>query len=76
MDLFDEGAHQGFPIQADLVFAFDLGEDFGDVEGLAGLSQYVNNPIHIGHPFLAFGFGPLRLWILHLADDAELGRKQ
>jgi hypothetical protein len=46
MDLFDEGAHQGFPIQADLVFAFDLGEDFGDVEGLAGLSQYVNNPIH------------------------------
>jgi hypothetical protein len=29
----------GFPVQADFVLALDLGKDFGDGEGFAGLSE-------------------------------------
>jgi len=76
MDLFDEGADQGLPVEADLVFTFDLGEDFGDMEGFAGLSEYVNSHVHIRHTFIAFSFCFCRFGVLQLFDDPELGRKQ
>lgn len=41
VDLFDEGADQGFSIQLDFMFGVDLGQDFGDMEGFAGLLEYV-----------------------------------
>jgi len=41
VDLFDQGTDQGLPVQIDFVFAFDLGKDFGDREGLAGWPEYV-----------------------------------
>jgi hypothetical protein len=41
MNLFDQGADQGFAVQDYFVFGFDLGKDFGDMEGLAGLAEYV-----------------------------------
>jgi len=41
MDLFDQGADQGFPVQGHPVFGFDLGEEFGDMQRAFGLPEYV-----------------------------------
>jgi hypothetical protein len=41
VNLLDQGADQGFPIESDVVFGLDLGNDFGDVKGLWGSSKYV-----------------------------------
>jgi hypothetical protein len=41
MNLFDQGADQGFAVQGYFVFGFDLGQDLGDMEGLTGLAEYV-----------------------------------
>jgi hypothetical protein len=41
MDLFDQGADQGFSIQANPVFGLDLGEEVGDMQRALGLSEYV-----------------------------------
>ena len=41
VEFFNEGADQGFAIQADFMFGFDLGEDFRDMEGFMGLVEYV-----------------------------------
>jgi hypothetical protein len=75
VDLFDEGADQGLPVQADFVFGFDLREDLGDVEGFAGLSEYVYIHVYIRHTLFAFSFRFRQLGIFQLLDHAELGIK-
>jgi hypothetical protein len=41
MDLFDQGADQGFSVQGHPVFGHDLGEELGDVKRALGLPKYV-----------------------------------
>jgi len=41
MDLFDQGADQGFSVQGHSVFGFDLGQKVGDMKGALGLPKDV-----------------------------------
>jgi hypothetical protein len=41
MDLFDQGADQGFSVQGHPVFGLDLGEEVGDMQRAFGLLEYV-----------------------------------
>ncbi len=41
VDFLDQGADQGFSVQIHFVFCLDLGQDLRDMEGFAGLVEYV-----------------------------------
>jgi len=41
MDFFNQSTDQGFAIQLYFVFALDLGEDLGDMQGVSSLPKYV-----------------------------------
>lgn len=62
MNLFNQGADQGFPIESDTVFGLYLGNDFRDMKGLLASSEYVYRHVHIGHtfPLRSFRFPNLR----------------
>jgi hypothetical protein len=76
MDLLHQGADQGFSVQVNPVLGLDLGDDFGDMKGVLGSSEYVYSHVHIRHTVMFFE--ALRLWgfgRLELSNDTELSRK-
>jgi len=45
MDLFDQGADQGFPVQANSMFALDQRDNLGDMEGFWASMEYVKQNV-------------------------------
>jgi hypothetical protein len=75
MDLFNQGADQGFPVQINPMSGFDLSNNLGDVKGLLGSSEYVCSHTHVRHTFLFDTFSLFRFGGLQLPNGAELSRK-
>jgi hypothetical protein len=73
MDFLNQSADEGFSIQLNPMLGFDLRDNFGDVKGPLGSTEYVYGHIHIRHPLSICPLGLLGSGGLELPNGTELG---
>jgi hypothetical protein len=71
-DLLGEGRDEAFAIDGDAEGGVDTVEELGDVEGGAGLFEYVISHVNLRQTFSARRLGGSRVSLAEAADGAEL----
>jgi len=72
-DFLGERRDETFAIDGDAEGSADALQEIGDVEGRAGLLEYVKCHVNLRQTFTARGTGGIRLPAAEAADSAELG---
>jgi hypothetical protein len=72
-DLFGEGRDQAVAVDGEAELGVDAGEQVGDVQGGAGLLEYVESHVNLGQTFLARRTGGGCGSVAEAADGAQLG---
>jgi hypothetical protein len=71
-DLLGEGRDEAFAIDGDAEGGVDPVEELGDVEGGAGLFEYVIGHVNLRQTFSGRRFGGRRVSLAEAADSTEL----